>query len=53
MFFVDEVIKEAITRELERNGQVFYLFNNVEKIIRKADEISKLVPEARVEFAHG
>ena len=49
----DEVIKEAITRELERNGQVFYLFNNVEKIIRKADEISKLVPEARVEFAHG
>ena len=27
----DEVIKEAITRELERNGQVFYLFNNVEK----------------------
>ena len=53
VFFVDEVIKEAITRELERNGQVFYLFNNVEKIIRKADEISKLVPEARVEFAHG
>ena len=49
----NEVIKEAITKELERNGQVFYLFNNVEKIIRKADEISKLVPEARVEFAHG
>ena len=48
-----EVIKEAITKELERNGQVFYLFNNVEQIIRKADEISKLVPEARVEFAHG
>ena len=49
----DEVIKEAITKELERNGQVFYLFNNVEKIIRKADEISKLVPEAKVGFAHG
>ncbi len=49
----NEVIKEAITKELERNGQVFYLFNNVEKIIRKADEISKLVPEAKVEFAHG
>ena len=48
-----EVIKEAITHELERNGQVFYLFNNVEKIARKADEISKLVPEARVTFAHG
>ena len=49
----DEIIKEAITKELERNGQVFYLFNNVERIIRKADEISKLVPEAKVEFAHG
>ena len=49
----EEVIKEAITKELERKGQVFYLFNNVEKIIRKADEISKLVPEAKVEFAHG
>lgn len=49
----NEVVKEAITKELERNGQVFYLFNNVEKIIRKADEISKLVPEAKVEFAHG
>ena len=48
-----EVIKEAITKELERNGQVFYLFNNVSGIIRKADEISKLVPEAKVEFAHG
>ncbi len=49
----EEIIKEAITKELERNGQVFYLFNNVEQIIRKTDEISKLVPEARVDFAHG
>ena len=49
----DEIIKEAITKELERNGQVFYLFNNVERIIRNADEISKLIPEAKVEFAHG
>ena len=48
-----EVIKEAITKELERNGQVFYLFNNTSAIIRKADEISKLVPEAKVDFAHG
>ena len=48
-----EVIKEAITRELERNGQVFYLFNNVERIIQKADEISNLVPEAKVVYAHG
>ncbi len=48
-----EVIKEAITKELERGGQVFYLFNNVETIQKKADEISRLVPEAQVGFAHG
>ena len=48
-----EVIKEAITKELERNGQVFYLFNNVEQIMQKANEISKLVPEAKVTYAHG
>lgn len=48
-----EVIKEAITKELERKGQVFYLFNNVEKIMQKADEISLLIPEANVVYAHG
>lgn len=48
-----EVIKEAITKELERNGQVFYLFNNVESIERKAKEIENLVPEAKVQYAHG
>ena len=48
-----EVIKEAITRELERDGQVFYLFNNVENILKKADEIRNLVPEAKVDLAHG
>ncbi|MBO6232695.1 MAG: transcription-repair coupling factor [Clostridia bacterium] len=49
----EEIIKEAITKELERNGQVFYIFNNVEGIERKANSISRLVPEARVSFAHG
>lgn len=48
-----EVIKEAITKELERNGQVFYLFNSVEKIMQKADEISTMIPEAKVAYAHG
>lgn len=48
-----EVVKEAITKELERNGQVFYLFNNVGEIALKADKISRLVPEAKVGFAHG
>ena len=48
-----EVIKEAITKELEREGQVFYLYNNVENISKKAMDIQELVPEAKVEFAHG
>mgnify|MGYP004516563015 FL=1 len=48
-----EVVKEAITKEIERNGQVFYLFNNVEEISLKADKVSRLVPEAKVGFAHG
>ena len=49
----EEVIKEAITKELERGGQVFYLFNNVAQIERKAAIIARLVPEATVDFAHG
>ncbi|MBR0491690.1 MAG: transcription-repair coupling factor [Clostridia bacterium] len=49
----EEIIKEAITKELERDGQVFYIFNNVEGIERKADSLSRLVPEANVAFAHG
>ena len=49
----EEIIKEAITKELERNGQVFYLYNKVETIIQKSENISKLVPEAKVAFAHG
>ena len=48
-----EVVREAIIRELERGGQIFYIFNRVENIERKADEISELVPEADVVFAHG
>ena len=48
-----EVIKEAITKELERGGQVFYLYNNVQGIEKKASDISNLVPEANVNYAHG
>ena len=48
-----EIIKEAITRELERGGQVFYIYNIVSTIENKAQEIEKLIPEARVAFAHG
>ena len=49
----EEVAREAITKELERGGQVFYLFNNVEHIQRKAEMIRELVPEAKVDYAHG
>ena len=48
-----EVIKEAITKELERNGQIFYIYNIVESIARKAQEIESLIPEAKVAYAHG
>jgi transcription-repair coupling factor (superfamily II helicase) len=49
----DEVIKEAITKELEREGQVFYLYNKTESIERKANQIAELIPEAKLGFAHG
>ncbi len=48
-----EVIKEAIIKEIERGGQVFYLYNQVEGIEKKAHEIESLVPETKVGFAHG
>ncbi|MCI8519659.1 MAG: transcription-repair coupling factor, partial [Clostridia bacterium] len=48
-----EVVREAITKELERKGQVFYLYNKVEGIEKKKHEIEALVPNARVAFAHG
>ena len=48
-----EVVREAIIKELEREGQVFYLYNNVEFIQKKANEIASLVPEAKIGYAHG
>lgn len=49
----DTVIKSAITNEMNRGGQVFYLYNKVETIAERAFRISSLVPEARVVYAHG
>lgn len=46
-------IREAIQRELARGGQVFYLYNRVETIEKKVDEIQMLVPDARIAYAHG
>lgn len=49
----NEVIKEAINREMARNGQVFYLYNRVRSINVKAAEIKNMVPDARIAVAHG
>ncbi|MFT4415985.1 transcription-repair coupling factor [Fredinandcohnia humi] len=48
-----ELIREAIEREMARDGQVYFLYNRVEDIERKAEEISMLVPDARIAYAHG
>ena len=47
------MIKDAIYKELSRNGQVFILYNRVSDMERKAKEISHLVPDARIVTAHG
>src|SRR5690606_31883224 len=47
------LVREAIEREMARGGQVFYLYNRVEDITRRVEEIQMLVPDARVAFAHG
>lgn len=47
------VVREAIEREMARGGQVFYLYNRVEDMARKAEEIGMLVPDARIATAHG
>lgn len=48
-----QLIKEAISKELSRGGQVFLLFNNVAQIETKVTEIEGLVPDAKVIYAHG
>ena len=48
-----EIIREAINRELARNGQIFYVYNRVKGIDGMAMEIQKLVPDANVAYAHG
>lgn len=53
MEYNGSLVREAIERELARGGQVYYLYNRVEDIERKAEEISMLVPDARIACAHG
>ena len=49
----DLLVKDAIYKELSRNGQIFILYNSVEHIINKANHIKQLVPDARICVAHG
>ena len=53
MEYNEEMVREAISRELARGGQVYYVYNRVNTIVETANKIASLVPEARVAFAHG
>jgi transcription-repair coupling factor (superfamily II helicase) len=49
----DQVVREAITRELSRGGQVFYVYNRIEGLYDRAQRVQELVPNARIAVAHG
>ncbi|ARC83607.1 transcription-repair coupling factor [Clostridium argentinense CDC 2741] len=51
--FNDQLIRDGIMRELNRNGQVFFVYNRVETIKEMASYLGKLIPEARIAVAHG
>ncbi len=51
--FDEQVLREAVRRELSRGGQVFYVYNRVEGIYEKAQKLQQLVPEARIAVGHG
>ena len=53
MEYNEEMVREAISRELARGGQVYYVYNRVNNIEEITNQIRKLVPEASVAFAHG
>lgn len=51
--YSDNIIKEAILREIRRDGQVYFLHNNISSITRRAQEIATLLPEVTIGVAHG
>jgi transcription-repair coupling factor (superfamily II helicase) len=53
MAYKENIIREAIIREIDRGGQVFFVYNKVKDIDLMTDKIRMLVPEAQIEFAHG
>ncbi len=53
MEYDEETVREAVNRELRRGGQVYYVYNRVNDIAEVALRLSKLLPDARIDFAHG
>ncbi len=53
MEYDDEIVREAILRELKRGGQVYFVYNRVKDIADVARRVANLVPQARVGYAHG
>ena len=53
MEYNEELVREAISRELARGGQAYYVYNRVKEIADVAAKIAELVPEANVAYAHG
>ena len=53
MEYNEEMVREAISRELARGGQVYYVYNRVNTIVEMTNTLAKLAPEANVAFAHG
>ncbi len=53
MEYNDELVREAISRELARDGQVYYVYNRVESIESVANRIQEMLPDAVVTYAHG
>lgn len=49
----DSVIRDAVLREMERGGQVYYLYNKVDTIVQKVSELQELIPEASIGYVHG
>ena len=49
----DVLLREAVLKEMSRKGQTYILYNNVEKMEKKFNDLKKLIPEARIIYAHG
>ena len=53
MGYNNELVREAVTRETQRGGQVYYVYNRVKDIEEKTDRLRRLLPDINIEYAHG